>query len=132
MHALDLKAKYCQVKGCNQKVKGWTQANNWALRGTCLLELKGDGKPKTLKDGRTFGRNAKTAKAQLKAMEEEEVLTLPLSKTQRQKRNKAARKAAAEKRDVSEPQQDEKRGAKRAKAVELTADPASEVIYYEG
>ena len=59
-------------------------------------------------------------------------ITLPLSKGQRQKRNRAAKKAAAENRDVSEPKQGERRGAKRAKAVEFAADPASEVIYYEG
>ena len=94
--------------------------------------MKGDGKAKTLKDGRTFGRNAKTAKAQLKAMDGEEGTALPLSKGQRQKRNRAAGKAAAEKRETCAPQQGEKRGAKKAKAVEFTADPASEVIYYEG
>ena len=119
-------------QGLQPEGKGWTQTNNWALCGTCLLELKGDGKPKTLKDGRIFGRNAKTAKAQIKALEEEEGITLPLSKSQRQKRNRAAKKAAAENRDVSEPKQGERRGAKRAKAVEFAADPASEVIYYEG
>ena len=126
------KPGFCKVIGCSNKVVGWTSANNWALCGTCLLELKGTGKPLKLKDGRTFGRNAKSATRQLAEMEADKSITLPTSKSAKKKAAKKAKREqkkalAARVTDNAFEKQVEEREAKRARVV----DPAEE-IYYEG
>ena len=54
----------CWATGCQQKVAGWTNTNNWKLCGTCLLKLKGSGIPIKLKDGNDFGSKSKAYRAQ--------------------------------------------------------------------
>ena len=124
------KPGFCKVVGCSAKVVGWTSANNWALCGTWLLKLKGTGKPLKLKDGRTFGRNAKSASRQLAEMEEDKSITLPNSKSAKQKKAKKAKKKALDAKDSdnASDKQVEEREAKRARVM----DPAEEILYYEG
>jgi hypothetical protein len=61
------KPNVCKVVGCVRTIVGHTSANNWRVCGTCLLQLRGDGKPLKLEDGSLFGQSKKANKT-FKAM----------------------------------------------------------------
>lgn len=51
----DPKRGMCQVKGCHRKIEGYTNANQWKVCGTCLVNYRSTGKPLNLINGTTWG-----------------------------------------------------------------------------
>ena len=131
----------CWAVGCQQKVTGWTKANNWKLCGTCLLKLKGSGVPVKMKDGNLFGSRAKAYKAQLEWFDSRSddekakaLVVLPAGKKSKAQKNRNKRGAKkASKNDSPASKKEKGQGERPPKVAKLAlgweATPSEDLFY---